>query len=272
MTDNFLNIHYPPLKDIYCIYFHVFLWFWKPQILFIFYHSACLRYNIFMCGRFANFISRAELEKLFGVRIDEEFNPRYNIAPSQSVPAITYLEKNQKKIISSMKWGLVPSWVKDPSIGNRMINVRVETIQEKPSFRSAFRRRRALIPASGFYEWQREDNMKLPYFIAMKEMKPFALAGLWERWVHDQILLESFTILTTAANDLIQPIHDRMPVIIPVQHYDEWLLPTTEEAVLFNLLSPYPAEEMLAYPISKLVNNPENDRPEVIQKANLSLQ
>jgi putative SOS response-associated peptidase YedK len=219
-----------------------------------------------MCGRFALIITPAELEKIFGLRLDEEFNPRYNIAPSQTVPVITYQEKDKKKKISSMKWGLVPSWAKDYSIGDRMINARSETIQEKPSFRSAFQRRRALIPASGFFEWKREGNTKTPYFIGMQEMKTFAFAGLWERWVHDNNFLETFTILTTEANELIHPIHDRMPVIMPENAYDRWLNPSTELSYIIPLLAPYPNEKMQAYPISKLVNNPNNDSPEILER------
>ena len=211
-------------------------------------------------------ISRSELEKKFGIKMDEEFNPCYNIAPSQMVPVISYLEKDQKRIVSIMKWGLVPSWAKDPSIGERMINARSETIQEKPSFRSAFQRRRALIPASGFFEWKQEGNAKTPYFVGLKDMKTFAFAGLWERWVHDTIFLETFTILTTEANELIRPIHNRMPVIIPDEAYDEWLLPDTDINRILSLLAPYPEDDMQVYPISKLVNSPQNDRPEVIQK------
>ncbi|MGI6750124.1 MAG: SOS response-associated peptidase [Atribacter sp.] len=225
-----------------------------------------LRYNNYMCGRFALIITPAELEKIFGLRLDEEFNPRYNIAPSQTVPVITYLEKNNKKKLSSMKWGLVPSWAKDPSIGDRMINARSETIQEKPSFRNAFQRRRALIPASGFFEWKREGTTKNPYFIGMKEMKTFAFAGLWERWVHDNNFLETFTILTTEANELVRPIHDRMPVIMPESVYDIWLYPSTDISQIIPLLAPYPENKMQAYPISKLVNNPKNDGPEILER------
>ena len=206
------------------------------------------------------------MEKIFGVKMDEEFNPRYNVAPGQSVPVVTYLEKDQKKMVATMKWGLVPSWAKDPSIGERMINARAETIQEKPSFRSAFQRRRALVPASGFYEWKKEGSTKTPFFIGMKEMKPLAFAGLWERWIHDNNFLETFTILTTDANQLILPIHDRMPVIIPVDFYDIWLFPDTEIPQILSLLHPFPDKEMQAYPISKLVNSPQNDRPEILQR------
>ncbi len=225
-----------------------------------------LRYNNNMCGRFALVVSRDELEKIFGLRMDEEFNPRYNIAPSQIVPVITYLEKDQKKKMSCMKWGLVPSWAKDPTIGDRMINARSETIQEKPAFRSAFQRRRALIPASGFFEWKREGNTKIPYFIGMKDMRIFAFGGLWERWIHDNNFLETFTILTTEANELVRPIHDRMPVIISENLYDIWLLPGTDISRVISLLSPYPDQEMQIYPISKLVNNPQNDSPEILQR------
>jgi len=224
-----------------------------------------LRYNKYMCGRFALILTPAELEKIFGLRLDEEFNPRYNIAPSQTVPVITYQEKDKKKKISIMKWGLVPSWTKDSSY--RMINARSETIQEKPSFRSAFQRRRALIPANGFFEWKREENTKTPYFIGMQEMKAFAFAGLWERWVHDNNFLETFTILTTEANELVRPIHDRMPVIMPEKDYDRWLNPSTELSHLIPLLAPYPEDKMQAYPISKLVNNPKNDGPEILERA-----
>jgi putative SOS response-associated peptidase YedK len=168
-------------------------------------------------------------------------------------------------------WGLIPSWAKDPAIGSRMINARGETLAEKPSFRSAFRRRRCLIPADGFYEWQQVPGhkTKTPMYIRLKSGEPFAFAGLWESWnAPDGSNILSCTIITTSPNALMQPIHNRMPVILPASAYAQWLEPGEQNpADLQPLLQAYPPEEMTAYPVSTLVNRPENDVAACIQPA-----
>lgn len=218
-----------------------------------------------MCGRFSLWLELTDLIKAFPNFIfPEGVTPRYNIAPTQSVAVVT---NNPDRNVEYFRWGLVPSWAKDPAIGNRMINARSETITEKPSFRAAFRRRRCLILADGFYEWKKEARTrnKTPMYIQLATGKPFAFAGLWEFWQPDTTPLLSCTILTTTPNALISPIHNRMPVILPEEKYELWL--TADELAkraLLDCLGPYPAEEMVAYAVSPLVNNPRNDVPECI--------
>ena len=179
-----------------------------------------------MCGRFALFAGREELAKHFGVTLEDmEITPRYNVAPSQAVLAIRAGEQGGREAVR-LHWGFVPSWAKDPSIGNRMINARADTAPEKPAFRAAFKSRRCLIPASGFYEWQATGGKgKQPYFIRAKDGTPLAFAGLWEHWRpgKDEPRVESCTILTTTANATMAPIHDRMPVILDPADYAAWL-------------------------------------------------
>jgi putative SOS response-associated peptidase YedK len=194
--------------------------------------------------------------------------PRYNIAPSQPVAVVP--NDGQLKL-DFYVWGLIPSWSKDPSIGNRLINARGETLAEKPSFRSAFRRRRCLIPADGFYEWQQVPGQKTktPMYIRLKSDEPFAFAGLWESWNSpDGSNVLSCTIITTTPNALMEPIHNRMPVILPASAYNQWLEPgEVNPASLQPLIQPYPAEAMTAYAVSTLVNRPENDVAALIQPA-----
>ncbi len=225
-----------------------------------------------MCGRFALMTSTEQLAAQFGVSQTAVETlppsvPRYNIAPTQPVVAIRLGEDGQREL-TFFHWGLVPSWSKDVKIGSRMINARSETVTEKPSFRTAFKRRRCLIPADGFYEWQKQANGKQPMFIrpAKGEERPFALAGLWEQW-HDTEggALQSCTILTTTPNELMADIHNRMPVIIEPEDFDLWLDPEPEPEQGLHLLRPYPAEKMTAYPVSTVVNNPRNETPECIQ-------
>lgn len=225
-----------------------------------------------MCGRFALMTPTEQLAMQFGVSETAvealpPSVPRYNIAPTQPVAAIR-LNPNGERDFTFFHWGLVPSWAKDVSIGSRMINARSETVTEKPSFRTAFKRRRCLIPADGFYEWQKQGSGKQPMFIrpAEGEERPFALAGLWEMWRDpDGGTLQSCTILTTTPNELMAPIHNRMPVIIEPEDYDLWLNPEPDPEQGLHLLRPYPAEKMSAYPVSPVVNNPRNDVPECVQ-------
>lgn len=225
-----------------------------------------------MCGRFALFDPGEALVAAFGLGevsaaalSDRVLEPRYNIAPTQPVLAVR-LGRSGERELAMMQWGLVPSWAKDPSIGSRMINARAETAAEKPSFRSAFKRRRCIIPASGFYEWQKLDSGKQPMFIHAADRQPLGLAGLWEIWQSsDGSYLESCTILTTTPNDLMAPIHNRMPVILETADYDTWLHSEPDPSLGLHLLRPYPASEMAAYPVSTLVNNPRNDDPACVQ-------
>jgi putative SOS response-associated peptidase YedK len=225
-----------------------------------------------MCGRFALMTPTEMLVKLFDVPETAVESlppsvPRYNIAPTQPVAAIR-LNENGERDFTFFHWGLIPSWSKDIQIGSRMINARSETVTEKPSFRNAFKRRRCLIPADGFYEWQKQADGKQPMFIRPSEgaKRPFALAGLWEFWSDpDGGTIQSCTILTTAPNELMAAIHNRMPVIVEPEDFDLWLNPEPDPEQGLHLLRPYPAEKMMAYPVSTVVNNPRNDVPECVQ-------
>jgi len=214
-----------------------------------------------MCGRFTLTADPSQLRAIFPeLAVPKELAPRYNIAPSQPVAVIPNDGKNQ---LDFFVWGLIPSWANDPKIGNRMINARAETLAEKPSFRAAYRRRRCLIPADGFYEWKKEagQKAKTPMYIHMKTGEPFGLAGLWESWhAPDGSNVLSCTIITTQPNDLVKDIHNRMPVILPQAAHALWLDPgELDPSQLQDLLAPYPASEMSAYPVSTQVNNPAND-------------
>jgi putative SOS response-associated peptidase YedK len=180
--------------------------------------------------------------------------PNYNVAPTQSVAAVM-----SGRRLETLRWGLVPSWAKDESIGARLINARAETVSEKPSFRSAFRRRRCLIPADGFYEWRRVNGGKQPYYITLRGGEPFVFAGIWESWSSAEEEVLSCAIITTTANPLVAEIHERMPVIIPAAAYDDWLDPEADAHEALALLEPYPADEMEAYPVSTHVNRPANN-------------
>jgi putative SOS response-associated peptidase YedK len=192
--------------------------------------------------------------------------PRYNIAPTQPILAIA---NNRADRFEHFHWGLIPSWAKDPSIGNRMINARVETLAEKPAFRTALRRRRCLVPADGFYEWKKDPRgkTKTPMHIRMKSGDVFAFAGLWETWHSpDGSVVPSCTLITTEPNELMTDIHDRMPVIVRREDYQRWLDPAEREpGELTDMLKPYPAGEMEARAVSRTVNNPKNDSAECIE-------
>ena len=214
-----------------------------------------------MCGRFTLFEADKVISREFGVSGIPPLSPRYNIAPSQPVAAVRATPTGEGRELAFLRWGLIPSWSKDPAIGNRLINARAETAQEKPSFRSAFRRHRCLIPTNGFYEWQRLERGKQPYFVRMRDGQLFAFAGLWDRWESpDKGVIETCTILTTAANTVLAPIHDRMPVILPPTEYARWLDPALRDPdSLAPLIVPFPPEEMLAFPVSPRVNAPTVD-------------
>jgi putative SOS response-associated peptidase YedK len=194
--------------------------------------------------------------------------PRYNIAPTQTVATVRAPSGIDKREFAFLRWGLVPSWADDPAIGNRLINARSDTAASKPSFRSAFKHRRCLVLADGFYEWQKLGSKKQPHYFRLRDGKPFAFAGLWERWEKLGPPVESCTILTTEANDVLRPVHERMPVILDPKDYNLWLDPSPQKPeALQALLRPYPAAEMNGYPVSPLVNNPRNDSPRCIEPA-----
>jgi putative SOS response-associated peptidase YedK len=224
--------------------------------------------GIHMCGRFTLRASTNVLAEQFAAIADIVFEPRFNVAPTQPIAAVRIRPNGRppQRELTPLRWGLIPSWAKDVGIGSRMINARSETVSEKPAFRAAFRRRRCLIPADGFFEWQGQGKAKQPHFVQMVDERPFAMAGLWETWEGpDNSLLESCTILTTEPNDLMQPIHDRMPVILPSGAYEEWLnseQPNPES--LKRLLVPFDANKMRAHPVSTYVNRPANEGPECV--------
>ena len=219
-----------------------------------------------MCGRYTLTAPAEVLTEIFDLAETVELHPRYNIAPTQET-AVVGLNHDGKRSLGLMRWGLIPHWAKDPSIGNRLINARAETAAEKPAFRSSFSKRRCLVPADGFYEWQKTGGRKQPFYLQLKEHRPFAFAGLWARWkASEDETVQSFTLLTTTPNEVAAKVHDRMPVILPPESYDRWLDPELHDReALEALLLPYPAEAMEAYPVSTLVNSPQNDDPRCIE-------
>lgn len=219
-----------------------------------------------MCGRFTQRQPAARLRKEFRVEEVPEVEARYNIAPTQNILGVR--QTPDAREITHFKWGLIPSWAKDSSIGSKLINARSETVTEKPSFREAFRRRRCIIPADGFYEWRRAAGGKQPFFFHMRDDRPFGFAGLWERWEgEDGQVIDSCAILTTVANDVLRPIHDRMPVILSPEDYVLWLDGDVRKGSLREeLLRPFPASEMEGYPVSVLINSPRNQGAELIER------
>jgi len=224
-----------------------------------------------MCGRFTLQIPPELLAEIFGLTESPDLPERYNIAPTQEVAAIRQHADGGNRL-ELLRWGLIPSWAKDPSIGSRMINARSETIEEKPAFRSAFKFRRCLVLASGFYEWQEAGGRKVPRYFRLKGGGLMAFAGLWESWRSpDGKLVESCTILTTAANSLIEPLHVRMPVILKSPDFAPWLdRCLTGTAALKVLLQPYPSHGMEGWIVSTLANSPKNDAPELIEPVRLA--
>lgn len=220
-----------------------------------------------MCGRFTQTATPEVIAEQFAVADTPLFKPRYNIAPSQAVAAIRINPNTTARTLVMLRWGLIPSWAKDPKIGYQCINAKAETVAEKPSFRSAFKKRRCLIVATGFYEWRADGRTKQPMWIGLKNKRPFAFAGLWEHWTPAEgTLLETCTIITTEPNDFMRPIHNRMPVILPPVSYGQWLDPNFQQIERLNaLLRPYPSEELTSFPVSTLVNNPRHDVPQVLE-------
>ena len=219
-----------------------------------------------MCGRYTLRARPRAIAEDFDLPEVPRIEPRFNISPNQPVAVIGFDSNEGTRRLDFLTWGLVPPWADDPGIGDHMINARAETVADKPSFRHAFRTQRCLVVADGFYEWKRQDGWKRPYFIHMKDDRPFAFAGLWEHWEKGDEPIYSCTLLTTDANEVLAPIHDRMPVILPRSAYDLWLDPRVHDPKrLQHLLVPFAADEMEAYPVSRLVNDPENDLPDCVQ-------
>jgi len=219
-----------------------------------------------MCGRFTLVSPFVAVAERFRAAAPAGLRPRYNIAPGQDILCVV---ADGARRIEPMRWGLIPFWAKDPSIGNRLINARAETLAVKPSFRGAFAKRRCLIAADGFYEWRQAGRRKVPVYVFLKSREPFGFAGLYEVWkAPDGREIRTCTIITTGANDLVRPIHDRMPVIVPETLEDRWLDPAEKDrGLLESVLMPYPAEEMEAYEVTPAVNNAAHDGPDCILPA-----
>jgi putative SOS response-associated peptidase YedK len=225
-----------------------------------------------MCGRFTLVTAEQDLAVQFNLPEVPALEPRYNIAPTQAVAAVRITPQADRRELVMLRWGLVPFWADGLKIGARMINARAETAAEKPAFRAAFRRRRCLVLADGFYEWQKRNGAKQPYYIQMADRGPFAFAGLWELWKSkgddddDRVVVESCTVLTTQPNELVREVHNRMPVILKPENYELWLDPEIQDARrLKPLLGAFPAEQMTAYPVSRWVNKPQHDDPTCIE-------
>jgi putative SOS response-associated peptidase YedK len=215
-----------------------------------------------MCGRFTLRTTGKAVADFFGLSEIPTLPARFNIAPTQPVPAVRVSQDDAGRELALLRWGLIPGWAADPSIGNRMINARADTVATKPAYRKAFHERRCLIVADGYYEWKKPDGRKQPYHIRLQDGGPFAFAGLWEHWDRGGEPIDSCTILTTDVNELVGSIHDRMPVILPPGDYDLWLDPNVQEAKrLEPLLVPFASDAMAARPVSTLVNNPRADDP-----------
>ncbi len=220
-----------------------------------------------MCGRYTLSSPSDELALLFDLSELPQVWPRYNTAPTQEAAVVRVTEPGEPRRLDLLKWGLIPYWAKEASIGNRMINARAESVAEKPAYRTSFKKKRCLIPADGFYEWKKEGKLKQPFLIHRQDGKPFAFAGLWSIWRDPEKgqPVETFTILTTEANDLLRPLHDRMPVIVDRENFDLWLDPKVgDPEKLQSLLVPHAAEGFEAFPVSRAVNSPAHDAPDCI--------
>ncbi len=225
-----------------------------------------------MCGRFTLRTPQNVLIEQFQLATGPPLSPRYNVAPTQSIAAVRRTTDEPQRQLVLLRWGLIPSWAKDPSIGNRMINARGESVADKPAFRAAFKRRRCLVLADGYYEWQKTGKKKQPYLFHMQDDRPFAFAGLWESWTGGKSddepaePLETCTIITTNASDFTRSIHDRMPVILDGADFDLWLDPDMQDREKIEpLLQPYESPELTADPVSTHVNSPKNDDPKCVE-------
>ena len=217
-----------------------------------------------MCGRFSIFADPERLAERFNAGLPPDgLHPRYNAAPTQSLPVLL---NEGDRVIQLLRWGLVPFWAKDASIGSQMINARAETLAEKPSFRNALKKRRCLVLADGFYEWKKTTTGKAPMRITLASGEPFAFAGLWETWdTPEGDRLRTFTIITTTPNELVELIHNRMPVILRSELEPLWLDNDADQSAWLDVLRPYPSELMTAYPVSKRVNFVSNDDPDLVR-------
>lgn len=216
-----------------------------------------------MCGRYTLKTPSRQIAEAFDLIEIPEREPRYNIAPTQSVLIVR--NENAGRVARMVRWGLIPFWAKDPSIGNLLINARSETVADKPAFRQAFQKRRCLVIADGFYEWEKVGKAKQPWYFQVGDGGPFGFAGLWEHWDKGEGPLETCTILTTSANSLLARVHERMPVIVPPEMYDIWLRADSNVQQLQRLLAPYPDSEMTEDRVSNRVNSPKNDDADLIR-------
>lgn len=220
-----------------------------------------------MCGRYTASDEVSEYGNQIPFKpLQLALTRRFNISPTQM--AAVMVQEDDGNAVRLMRWGLIPSWAKDASVGYKMINARAETVAEKPSYRTPFKKRRCLVLADGFYEWKKEAKAKQPFRFVLTNGQPLAFAGLWESWRQPDAEnpVHTFTIITTEPNELTREVHDRMPVILPARHYAQWLDREFDDpASLQRLLSPYPAAEMNAYPVSTLVNSPKNEIPACIE-------
>jgi len=218
-----------------------------------------------MCGRFALAATSEELANHFNLKRKVKIAPRYNIAPSQQILIVR--PGAYSYTLSAVRWGLIPPWSKDEKVGYKLINARAESLQEKPTFRDAFKSRRCLIPAIGFYEWKKESNRKQPYFVKMKDGGLFGMAGIWESWQNPKgETVESCAIITTAANTIVAKLHDRMPVILPKDCYGLWLDSAREGFSFLEYVRPYDPFKMTAYPVSSMVNDVKNEGEGCVQR------
>jgi putative SOS response-associated peptidase YedK len=224
-----------------------------------------------MCGRFTHRLTWKQLHDLYNITVPDtgpreiDLKPRYNVAPTDVMP-VCRLNRAGQREIAMLRWGLIPYWATDPKIAHKTINARAETVATAPAFREAFKQRRCLVPASGFYEWKKVDGDKQPYLIGMRDAAPFSFAGLWERWHKGGAPIETFTIITGEPNSLVADLHNRMPVILDPDDYDAWLT-AADTAIPQAMLQPFPAQLMAAFPVSKRVSSPKNDDAELIKPA-----
>jgi putative SOS response-associated peptidase YedK len=216
-----------------------------------------------MCARF-QFAPPEDWVEEFGLADVPDVLPRYNIAPTQDVLAVRR-DKAGRRQARPLRWGLVPCWADDPAVGNRLINARAESVATRAAFRDAFRQRRCLVPAQGFYEWKKFGRAREPWLVRLKGGRTFAFAGVWDRWTGGQGAIESCALITTPANAVVAPIHGRMPVVIHRRAYEAWLDPDAEEADLRALLEPFPPEAMEAFPVSPRVNRTDVDDPDLVR-------
>ena len=221
-----------------------------------------------MCGRFVQYSAPEVYASQFELDSICEASPRYNVAPTQAILTIRQSREGKRELVP-LRWGLVPSWSKGPDSGFRMINARAETVSTKPAYRNAFKYRRCLIPAEGFYEWKAGKEGKTPFLVRRKDKEPFAMAGLWERWKREEgAELESCSIIVTDANDLVRAIHDRMPVILGPEDYEGWLDPGNKDfGGLRVILKPADPERWTMHPVSRQINSPRNDGPQLLEIA-----